>query len=165
MSFSLGGKHGIGPFVFFLWRRHGGSCGIRRDSPVRRGRLDAPDICGLFQRDSYQPILAFCSQRNAVSHASRRARSPRKFVEQNRQPRFQRLAEAHAASLCIYHQSMAVLAEWNGRIKAGEAERDLGPNPGTTAFRFKRFRTRAHMRTIFDCTSRMNLRLQAAAPS
>jgi hypothetical protein len=40
---------------------------------------------------------------------------------------------------------MAVLAEWNGWINAGEAERDLRPNPGTTPFRFKRFRTRAHI--------------------
>jgi hypothetical protein len=60
---------------------------------------------------------------------------------------------------------MAVLAEWNGGIKAGEAEGDLRPNPGTTPFRFKRFRSRAHIRTIFDCTSRNNLRLQAAAQS
>jgi hypothetical protein len=60
---------------------------------------------------------------------------------------------------------MAVLAEWNGRIKAGEAKRDLSPNSGATPFRFKRFRTRAHIRTIFDYTSRMNLRLQAASQS
>jgi hypothetical protein len=60
---------------------------------------------------------------------------------------------------------MAVLAEWNGRIKAGEAEGDLRPNSGTTPLRFKRFRTRAHIRTIFDCTSRDNLRLQAAGQS
>jgi hypothetical protein len=60
---------------------------------------------------------------------------------------------------------MAVLAEWNGGIKAGEAEGDLRPNPGTTPFRFKRFRTRAHIRTTFDCTSRNNLRLHAVAQS
>jgi hypothetical protein len=165
MSFALSGKYGVGPFILFLRRRYGGSCGPGLASPVRRGRLDAPDIPGLFQRDSHQPVYAFRSQRNAVSHASRSARSSRKFIEQNRQPRFQRLGEAHAASLCVYHQSMAVLAEWNGRIKAGEAKRDLSPNSRATPFRFKRFRTRAHIRTIFDCTSRNNLRLQATTQS
>ena len=29
----------------------------------------------------------------------------------------------------------------------------LRPNSGTAPRRFKRFRTRAHMRTLFDCTS------------
>jgi len=159
MSFSLDGKYGVGPLVFLLWRRHGGSRGLGVDSPIRRRRLDAPDIPRLIQCDPHQPVFAFRPQWNAISNTGRRARSTRKFVEQDRQTRFQGLGEAHATSLCIYHQSMAVLAEWNGRIKAGEAKRDLRPNPGTTPFRFKRFRSRAHIRTIFDCTSRNNLRL------
>ena len=111
--------------------------------------MNAPDVSWLIQRDSHQPVLALRTQRNAVCHAGRGTRSPRKFVEQNWQARFQWLAEAHATALGVYHQSMAVLAERNRRIQAGQAKKDLRPNPGAAPCSFKRFRTRAHIPTLF----------------
>jgi hypothetical protein len=157
MSFSLTRKHRVGPFIFLLRQGYGSSDGFRLSSPVHGRRLNAPDVSLLFQGDSHQPELTFCSQRNAVRNPRWSARSSGKLVEQHGQSRFQRLIEAHAASLCVYHQSMAVLAEGSCRIQAGKAKRDLRPNSGTAPCRFDRFRTRAHMRTLFDCTARPNL--------
>jgi hypothetical protein len=160
MRLALAGKHRVRPLVLFLWRGNGTNHGLRF-TPASRSRLNAPDIRRLFQRETDQPILPSRSQRNTIRDASRRARSPRKFVEQNRQARFQRPAEPYAASLGIYDQSMAVLAEWNRRIQADKSKRNLRPNSGTAPCRFVGCHTRTHMRTLFNCTSRTNPRSPA----
>jgi hypothetical protein len=148
MSFSLAGKHRVGPFVLLLRQGHSSGDGSRRTSPIRRGGLDAPDIPWLFQRKSDQPVATPAAEWHAVCDAGHRTRSRRKFVKQNRQSRFQRLAEPHTASLSVDHQSMTVVAEWNSRIQAGKPKRDLRPNSGTTTLRFERFGTRAHRPTL-----------------
>ena len=157
MSFSLDGKYGVGPLVLFLRQRHGGSRGLGPDSPVRRGRLDAPDIPGLIQRDSHQPILAFRSQRNAVSHAGRRARSSRKFVERGK------TASPGSSKGWVRrtpHPSVFTTRVWQCSLN-GIAGSRLARRKGICArIRVLRrsasndFRSRAHIRTIFDCTSR-----------
>jgi hypothetical protein len=157
MRLALSGKHRVGPFILLLGRSYRGGRRLRLDSPVRRRGMNAPDIRLLFQRESHQPIITPGSQRNTVSNPSQRAGSARKFVERNWHPRLQWPRKADAASLRVYDESMALLAEWNGRIETGNAKRNLRPNSGTAPRRFKRFRTRAHRRTLFDCTSRRKL--------
>src|ERR1700678_1038430 len=84
MRFALAGKNGVGPLVLFLRPSHSSKHWLRLDSPVRWRRLDTPDIPWLLQRDAHQPVIAPCSERYAVRHSRRRARSSRKFIEQNR---------------------------------------------------------------------------------
>jgi hypothetical protein len=157
MGFALSRKNRVGPLVLFLRPGHSGNHWLRLDSPVRWRRLDTPNIPWLFERDAYQPVFAPSSERYAVRHPRRRARSSRKFIEQNGEPWIQRPAETHTASLGVDYQSMALFAEWNRGIQAGQAKRNLRPNSGAAALCLVGFHTRTHMRTNFNCTSRTNL--------
>src|SRR4030088_557834 len=149
MSFALAGKHRVRPLVLFLGQGHGGGHDIRLNRPVRRRGLNVPDIPRLFERESPQPVFALGSQGNTIRYACWRTRSPREFVKQNGKSGLQWPVKAYAAALGVDEQSMTVFAERNSRIQTGKPKRDLRANPGTAPLCFKRFRTRAHMQTLF----------------
>jgi len=161
MRFAFAGKNRVRPLVLFPGQGHGRRNCIQL-TPVLRRRPNAPDVPRLIQRDSHQPVIASCSQWNAVRHLGRRTRPTGELVEQNRQPRLQWLRKPHSASLRVYNQRMTLLVERNRRIQAGQAKGYLRANSSTSPLCFKRFRVRTHMHSL-DCTSCPNRRLLAEA--
>lgn len=135
VGFAFIGKNRIRPLMF-LDRR---SCGSRDHrpgvaSPIRRGGVDTPDVAGLVQCQTYEPVLPFSPQRCAVGDLRRHTDSAGQFFKLHGRSRIERSREPHTASLWIHDQGVAVLGK--GRIDAGHAQRDLRPNPGASPRRF-----------------------------
>ena len=132
MCFSLAGEERVRPLFGFLWKRH--ACHWRLGlSPVGRSRLNAPDVSGCFQGNANQPEPAFTSKRHTVRNTGLGRVSRRKLVEQYSQARLQSSRQANTASFRVHHQSMAVLAEFERRLQAGNADRNLRTDPGAVA--------------------------------
>jgi hypothetical protein len=75
----------------------------------------------------------------------RRRFSPaRKFIEQNREARFQRLGEPYTAPFGIYYQRVTLLAERNRGVPAYKPKWYLRPNASAPPHRFERLRNQGH---------------------
>jgi hypothetical protein len=151
MEFSPVGELGIGPFVFLSGAsRNCEGFGLR--TPVGGSRMYAPNISGLIERQSDQPVLVLNSERDAGGNARSNAPVAGQFVQPDRNPEIQRPRKAHPATLRVHHQRVAAFRELDSRIQAGDAKRNLGSDSSAAPSRVTRFCRLFHFGLVQDFT-------------
>ncbi len=106
--------------------------------------MNSPDIAGLIESDTYQPVVASLSQGHAVGNPGSNPFAGREFVQEDFGSGLQRPREPNPATLRIDHQCVTGLREWGSRIESGDAKRNLSPNSGSTRSGVYRFFSRVH---------------------
>jgi hypothetical protein len=94
--------------------------------PIRRSRMNPPDIAQFVECQAHYPALASHSQGHTVGDASRNTFATGELVEAHGLSGLQRTRNPYAATLGIYHQGVARLGEWGFCIDSGNTKRDLG---------------------------------------
>jgi hypothetical protein len=146
MELAFTGKLRVRPFIFFCRRRRRSDRDHNRfAAPIRRRRLNAPDVPWLLKRNSDQPELRPRSQRNAVRNPRGDYLSRRQIIQLHRQSWFQGTRKTHSTSQRIHDQGVAVFRKLKSRIKAGDAQWKLRTDARAMARRFVRCRSQLHV--------------------
>jgi hypothetical protein len=125
---------------------NGRCCGgrVRIRTPIRRSRMNPPDIARFVKCQAHYPALASRSQRHTVGHASGHRFATGELVEAHRLSGLKWTRKPHAATLGIYHEGVARLGEWGFSIHAGNTKRNLGADSSAGSSCFCRFFCRVH---------------------
>src|SRR5579863_7312829 len=103
MRLALGRENRVRPLIFLLRHGYRRGSGLRFNSPILWGRLDAPDVSRFFERKSNQPETISRSQGDTICDASGRASSTGKFIQHNPQTGLQWPTQANTATLSVDH--------------------------------------------------------------
>jgi hypothetical protein len=112
--------------------------------PIRRSRMNPPDIARFVECQAHYPALASHSQGHTVGDASRNTFATGELVEAHGLSGLERTRNPYAATLRIYHEGVARLGEWGFSIHAGNTKRNLGADSSAGSSCFCRFFCRVH---------------------